>query len=232
MITNILKNIRSSKPTYPKNFISIVENLQDEDRKEDNVIKIWKAYELARNLHKGQKRASGEPYFTHCESVGLILSKWRIDIDTIIAGLLHDSMEDTSISRDELTSEFNSDVTNLIEGVTKLSGIRFNSKKQEQAENFMKMFLSMAKDIRVIIIKFADRLHNMSTIQALPLDKQNRIALETQEIFIPLARRLGMNNVKIKMEDLVLKTLEPKKYNEIKKKLNNTKKQRDKYIDK
>jgi len=232
MITNILKNIRSSKPTYPKNFISIVENLQDEDRKEDNIIKIWKAYELAKNLHKGQKRASGEPYFTHCESVGLILSKWRIDIDTIIAGLLHDSMEDTSISRDELTSEFNSDVTNLIEGVTKLSGIRFNSKKQEQAENFMKMFLSMAKDIRVIIIKFADRLHNMSTIQALPLDKQNRIALETQEIFIPLARRLGMNNVKIKMEDLVLKTLEPKKYNEIKKKLNNTKKQRDKYIDK
>ena len=232
MITNILKNIRSSKPAYPKNFISIVDNLQDQYKQEDNIVKIWKAYELAKELHKGQKRASGEPYFTHCENVGLILSKWGIDIDTIIAGLLHDSIEDTSISRDELTAEFNPDVTNLIEGVTKLSGIRFNSKKQEQAENFMKMFLSMAKDIRVIIIKFADRLHNMSTIDALSLDKQSRIALETKEIFVPLAHRLGMNNVKIKMEDLVLKTLEPEKYKYIKKKVNNTKKEREKYIDK
>ena len=232
MITNILKNIRSSKPTYPKNFISIVNNLQSQDKKEDNIVRIWKAYELAEKLHKGQKRASGEPYFTHCENVGLILSEWKIDIDTIIAGLLHDSIEDTPISRDELTEEFNADVTNLIEGVTKLSGIRFNSKKQEQAENFMKMFLSMAKDIRVIIIKFADRLHNMSTIDALPIEKQNRIALETKEIFVPLAHRLGMNNVKIKMEDLVLKTLESEKYKYIKKKVNNTKKQRDKYIDK
>ena len=109
MITNILKNIRSSKPAYPKNFISIVDNLQDQYKKEDNIVKIWKAYELAKELHKGQKRASGEPYFTHCENVGLILSKWGIDIDTIIAGLLHDSIEDTSISRDELTKEFNPD---------------------------------------------------------------------------------------------------------------------------
>ena len=232
MITNILKNIRSSKPIYPKNFISIVDNLQDQDKKEENISQIWKAYELAKELHKHQKRASGEPYFTHCENVGLILSKWRIDIDTIIAGLLHDTIEDTSISRAELTSEFNQDVTNLIEGVTKLSGIRFNSKKQEQAENFMKMFLSMAKDIRVIIIKFADRLHNMSTLNALKPEKQNRIALETKEIFVPLAHRLGMNNVKIQMEDLVLKTLDPEKYSYIKKKVNNTKKQRDKYIDK
>ena len=232
MITNILKNIRSSKPTYPKNFISIVDNLQDQDKREENISQIWKAYELAKELHKDQKRASGEPYFTHCEHVGLILSKWRIDIDTIIAGLLHDSIEDTSISRKELTSEFNQDVTNLIEGVTKLSGIRFNSKKQEQAENFMKMFLSMAIDIRVIIIKFADRLHNMSTLNALKPEKQNRIALETKEIFVPLAHRLGMNNVKIQMEDLVLKTLNPEKYSYIKKKVNNTKKQRDKYIDK
>tara|TARA_B100002051_G_C16740741_1_gene644154 strand:+ start:1976 stop:4171 length:2196 start_codon:yes stop_codon:yes gene_type:complete len=231
MIANILKNIKSSKKAYPKNFISIIDNLQNQDRSESNVQRIWTAYELAKKLHQGQKRASGEPYFTHCESVGLILSEWKIDVDTIIAGLLHDSIEDTSISKDDLTKEFNIEVTNLIDGVTKLSGIRFNSKKQEQAENFMKMFLSMAKDIRVIIIKFADRLHNMSTLNALPEDKQNRIAIETKEIFIPLAHRLGMNNVKIKMEDLVLKTLESEKYNYIKKKVNNTKKQRDKYID-
>ena len=114
---------------------------------------LWKAYNLSKDWHKKQKRASGEPYFTHCESVAIILSEWKIDVDTIIAGLIHDSIEDTFISKEEIQNEFNSDVANLVEGVTKLSGIKFNSKKQEQAENFMKMFLSMAKDIRVIIIK-------------------------------------------------------------------------------
>tara|TARA_B100000900_G_scaffold280743_1_gene240182 strand:+ start:1041 stop:3239 length:2199 start_codon:yes stop_codon:yes gene_type:complete len=232
MESDIFKKISIDQRSLPQNFISIVNNLQQQDKKQINVHKIWKAYELAQTLHEGQKRASGEPYFSHCENVGLILSKWKIDVDTIIAGLLHDTIEDTEVSKKELTQEFNSDVTNLIEGVTKLSGIRFNSKKQEQAENFMKMFLSMAKDIRVIIIKFADRLHNMSTISALPEKKQSRIALETKEIFIPLAHRLGMNNVKIKMEDLVLKTLNPDKYEYIKRKVNNTKKDRDNYIEK
>ena len=230
MASDIYKKISTDYKSLPENFISIVDNLQNQDKKQNNVQKIWKAYELAQSLHEGQKRASGEPYFSHCENVGLILSKWKIDVDTIIAGLLHDTIEDTGVSKTELTNEFNSEVTNLIEGVTKLSGIKFNSKKQEQAENFMKMFLSMAKDIRVIIIKFADRLHNMSTISALPEHKQNRIALETKEIFIPLAHRLGMNNVKIQMEDLVLKTMSPDKYNYIKRKVNNTKKERNLYI--
>ena len=107
MIANILKNIQSSKKAYPKNFISIIDNLQNQDRSESNVQRIWTAYELAKKLHQGQKRASGEPYFTHCESVGLILSEWKIDVDTIIAGLLHDSIEDTSISKDDLTEKFN-----------------------------------------------------------------------------------------------------------------------------
>ena len=232
MITNILKNIRSKKPSYPKKFISIVDNLQSEDKTEKNIALIWKAYELAQLLHANQKRDSGEPYFSHCESVGLILSEWKIDTDTIIAGLLHDSIEDTNISKEKLADDFGLDVANLVEGVTKLSGIKFNSKKQEQAENFMKMFLSMAKDIRVIIIKFADRLHNMSTLDSLSSERQERIALETKEIFTPLAHRLGMNNVKNKMEDLVLKTLEPKKYKYVNRKVNNTKKERDKYIQK
>ena len=216
MISNILKNIQSNKSPYPRSFKLIINNLQSEDKNDESVNLLWKAYTLSKDLHKNQKRASGEPYFTHCESVGVILSEWKIDVDTIIAGLLHDSIEDTSISKDKIEDEFNPDVANLVEGVTKLSGIKFYSKKQEQAENFMKMFLSMAKDIRVILIKFADRLHNMSTLEALSEQKQNRIALETKEIFTPLAHRLGMNNVKIKMEDLVLKILEPKKYNSIK----------------
>jgi len=232
MISDILKNLSKDKGSYPKNFNTIINNLQSEDRSDNNIKLLWKAYSLSKDLHKKQKRVSGEPYFIHCESVAIILSGWKIDVDTIIAGLLHDSIEDTSISKEEIKNEFNSDVANLVEGVTKLSGIKFNSKKQEQAENFMKMFLSMAKDIRVILIKFADRLHNMSTLDALHIQKQNRIALETKEIFTPLAHRLGMNNVKIKMEDLVLKVLEPNKYKLVKKKVNNTKKQRDKYIEK
>ena len=232
MISNILKNIQKSRDSYPKKFNLITNNLQSEDKNDESIKLLWKAYSLSKELHKNQKRASGEPYFTHCESVGVILSEWKIDIDTIIAGLLHDSIEDTSISKERIEEEFNIDVANLVEGVTKLSGIKFYSKKQEQAENFMKMFLSMAKDIRVILIKFADRLHNMSTLDALSDKKQNRIALETKEIFTPLAHRLGMNNVKIKMEDLVLKALEPEKYGLIKRKVNNTKRDRDKYIEK
>ena len=232
MISNILKNIQSNKSPYPPSFKLIINNLQSEDKNDESINLLWKAYTLSKDLHKNQKRASGEPYFTHCESVGVILSEWKIDVDTIIAGLLHDSIEDTSISKDKIEDEFNPDVANLVEGVTKLSGIKFYSKKQEQAENFMKMFLSMAKDIRVILIKFADRLHNMSTLEALSEQKQNRIALETKEIFTPLAHRLGMNNVKIKMEDLVLKILEPTKYNSIKRKVNNTKRDRDRYVDK
>ena len=232
MISNILKNIQSNKSPYPQSFKLIINNLQSEDKNDESINLLWKAYTLSKDLHKNQKRASGEPYFTHCESVGVILSEWKIDVDTIIAGLLHDSIEDTSISKDKIEDEFNPDVANLVEGVTKLSGIKFYSKKQEQAENFMKMFLSMAKDIRVILIKFADRLHNMSTLEALSEQKQNRIALETKEIFTPLAHRLGMNNVKIKMEDLVLKILEPTKYNSIKRKVNNTKRDRDRYVDK
>ncbi|MAV64477.1 MAG: (p)ppGpp synthetase [Candidatus Marinimicrobia bacterium] len=230
MITDLLKKIRSNKSDYPQGFSAIINNLEERDRNESNVSLIWKAYQLSAKIHADQKRTSGEPYFTHCESVAIILSKWKIDVDTVIAGLLHDSIEDTDISKEDISLSFNKDVATLVEGVTKLSGIRFNSKKQEQAENFMKMFISMAKDIRVIIIKFADRLHNMSTIKYLQEDKQNRIALETKEVYVPLAHRLGMNNVKNQLEDLILKTLELDKYNDINQKVNNTKSERERFI--
>ncbi len=231
MLSNILKKITSNKSEYPPGFIEIINCLDKENQTANNLSMVWEAYQLSEESHKNQIRKSGEPYFTHCQSVGKILADWNIDVETIVAGLLHDVIEDTSISKSDIVNQFNQDIGNLVEGVTKLSGIKFNSKKQEQAENFMKMFISMAKDIRVILIKFADRLHNMSTIEHLSKQKQERIALETKEVYAPLAHRLGMNNVKTQMEDLVFKTLSPDKYNDIRKKVNNSKKDRERYID-
>ena len=232
MLNNILKKITSSNSKYPSGYIEIVKCLDEESKTEKNLSLVWKAYQLSQESHKNQFRKSGEPYFTHCESVGRILANWNIDVETIVAGLLHDVIEDTSITKEDISKEFNQDIGNLVEGVTKLSGIKFNSKKQEQAENFMKMFISMAKDIRVILIKFADRLHNMSTIEHLSESKRKRIALETKEVYAPLAHRLGMNNVKTQMEDLVFKTLSPEKYGFVRKKVNNTRKDREKFIEK
>ena len=182
--------------------------------------------------HKGQLRKSGEEYFSHCISVGLQLSKWNMDKDVVIAGLLHDTLEDTSLTKEEIIKFFNNDIANLVEGVSKLSDITFRSREQKQAENFMKMFLSIAKDIRVIIIKFADRLHNLRTINHLSLIKQRRVAKESEDIFVPLAHRLGMNNIKSEMEDIIFQTLEPKIHKDIKKKIKDSKTKREKYISK
>ena len=154
-----------------------------------------------------------------------------MDSKTIAAGLLHDVIEDTEISRNDMVKKFGEEVTDLVDGVSNLSGIKFSSRMEKQAENFMKMFLSVAKDLRVIIIKFADRLHNMNTIGHLPLIKQRRIAIETRDVYAPLAHRLGMNQLKIELEDMVLKTLEPDEYQNIHKKIMATRKQRGKYID-
>ena len=190
MLNNIFKKITSSKSKYPPGYLEIIKCLDKESQTEYNLDLVWKAYQLSQESHKNQLRKSGEPYFSHCESVGKILANWNIDIETIIAGLLHDVIEDTTITKKDIVKEFNQDIGNLVEGVTKLSGIKFNSRKQEQAENFMKMFISMAKDIRVILIKFADRLHNMSTIEHLSEAKRERIAVETKEVYAPLAHRL------------------------------------------
>ena len=127
-----------------------------------------------------------------------------MDIDTLVAGLLHDTIEDTSVTKKELQKEFNKDISNLVSGVSKLSGIKFRDQKHKQAENLIKMFLAVAKDLRVIIIKFSDRLHNMKTLKHLPESKQSRIAIETREVYAPLAHRLGMNQLKMEFENLVL----------------------------
>ena len=217
---------------YPKDFQTIVQNLYSDSDPNEEIIKfVWDAYQYSKNAHEGQLRRSGKPYFTHCSAVGIILSKWKMDARTISAGLMHDIIEDTDSSRKDMVDKFGEEIAELVDGVSKLSGIKFSSRRERQAENFMKMFLSVAKDLRVIIIKFADRLHNMTTIGHLPLIKQRRIAIETRDVYAPLAHRLGMNKLKVELEDLILKTLEPEEYKQLQKKTRATRKQREKYIE-
>ncbi len=218
---------------FPRPFQDLVKKVsQNEQIKNENLEKeLWQAYEFGSRHHEGQKRRSGKPYFeNHCVEVAKILAEWKMDPITIIGGLLHDTIEDTEATFQEIEKTFGADVASLVNGVTKLGGISFSSRKAEQAGNFMKMLISVAKDLRVIIIKFADRLHNMSTIEYMPRIKQHRIAVETREVYAPLAHRLGMAKVKWKLDDLVLKTLNPEPYKEIEKKLKSSVKEREIYI--
>ena len=177
---------------------------------ESEALLIKKAYSFAKEAHSNQKRASGEEYFTHPLSVAEILVELSMDSNTIIAAFLHDVLEDTPVSARDIETEFGSEVLQLVEGVTKLDKIEFKS--HEQAENFKKIFVSMAKDIRVIIIKLADRLHNMRSLNFLSHERQLRMARETLDIFAPLAGRLGISNIKCELEDLCLKYIDPEIY--------------------
>jgi len=234
MIIQTLKKILPiNKNGYPKDFQEIITNLYTDSEVDEKVVKsIWYAYKFGEKAHGTQLRKSGQPYFTHCAKVGINLSKWKMDSSTIIAGLLHDTLEDTDTTSDNIKSEFGQEILSLVEGVSKLSGINFHSRIEKQAENFMKMFLSVAKDIRVIIIKFADRLHNMSTLEHLSRIKQRRIAIETRDVYAPLAHRLGMNQLKTDLENMVLKVLHPNSYKVLRKKIKSTNKDRNKYIEK
>ncbi|MCR4892601.1 MAG: bifunctional (p)ppGpp synthetase/guanosine-3',5'-bis(diphosphate) 3'-pyrophosphohydrolase [Lachnospiraceae bacterium] len=183
----------------------------------DDVTMVAKAYQIADNAHKGQKRKSGEPYIIHPLSTGIILADLELDKETIEAGLLHDVVEDTIMTTEDLTREFGEDVSRLVDGVTKLSKLKYNGNKMEfQADNLRKMFLAMAKDIRVVIIKLADRLHNMRTLQYQPPAKQQEIARETLDIYSPIAQRLGISRIKVELDDLSLKVLKPDVYQDLK----------------
>lgn len=173
---------------------------------------IIKAYETALRLHEGQFRKSGEPYIIHPIAVAKILANFGMDNETVIAGLLHDVVEDTAYSREELVKDFDEKIAALVEGVTKLGNISYDSSEAAQAENFRKLFLAMSKDIRVLIIKLADRLHNMRTLEYMPTNKRKTKALETLEIYAPLAGRLGIFSIKFELEDLALKFLHPSEY--------------------
>lgn len=193
--------------------------------------KIRRAYELACDAHKDQKRISGTPYITHPLAVATIVADMQMDVDSVCAALLHDVVEDTAYSIDDIKERFGEQVALLVDGVTKLDKISFSSKEERDMENLRKMFLAMAADIRVIIIKFADRMHNLRTLISMSEDKQREKARETLSVFAPLAHRLGMYKIKWELEDLSLKYIDPIAYYEIMKGINQKRQEREKFID-
>ncbi len=176
------------------------------------IARIHRAYEVGAEAHKGQTRKSGEPYITHPVAVAGILAELGMDPDTIIAAILHDTLEDTPLTPDRLTAEFGNTVTELVDGVTKLDKLHFKSRQEAAAESFRKMLLAMARDLRVILIKLADRLHNMRTLGSMEAGARRRIALETLEIYAPIAQRLGMNRFKAELQDLGFRALHPDRH--------------------
>ena len=179
---------------------------------EGQVERVLRAFQVGAQAHEGQERKSGEPYITHPVAVAGILAELGLDAETIIAAILHDTLEDTELSRDALAAEFGEVVAELVDGVTKLDKMRFGSRQEADAESFRKMLLAMARDLRVILIKLADRLHNMRTLGAKDADSRRRIARETLEIFAPIAQRLGMNKFKAELQDLGFRALYPDRY--------------------
>ncbi len=204
----------------------------------DDISLIEKAYRTAYEAHKKQVRKSGEPYIIHPLCVAIILADLEMDKETIAAGLLHDVVEDTILTDEEIEEQFGSDVALLVDGVTKLQLLQLSGdnegktqdKLEMQAENLRKMFLAMAKDIRVILIKLADRLHNMRTLKHMPPEKQQRIARETLDIYAPIAQRLGISKIKVELDDLSLKYLEPEVYYDLVDKIAIRKSERERYI--
>ena len=196
-----------------------------------DVSAVEKAYRMAKDAHGDQKRKSGEPYIIHPLHTAIILAELELDKESIIAGLLHDVLEDTSVSKEKMISEFGVEVAELVDGVTKLTKLSYDADKvEEQAENLRKMFLAMAKDIRVILIKLADRLHNMRTLQYMKPEKQREKARETMDIYSPIANRLGISKIKIELDDLALRYLEPEKYQELVDKVHERLEHREEFI--
>src|SRR5581483_5025091 len=185
------------------------------NRPGDDLELVRKAYDFSQRIHSGQTRASGEPYLVHPLSVALVLADMKMDPVAVAAGLLHDSVEDTSVTVVDIRKEFGEQVAHIVEGVTKISQIDFASREEQQAENLRKMMLAMVDDIRVILIKLADRLHNMRTLEHLNPERQQKIAQETLEIYGPIAHRLGMGKIRGELEDLGFQYLDPITYKQV-----------------
>lgn len=196
-------------------FSEIKQKLVEQKRLPEDIKKIEQAYLFAKSLHEGQYRISEEPYIIHPCEVAKILIDLKADTNTVMAAFLHDILEDTDTKPEEIEEKFSTDVVNLVQGVTKLGKLQFKSTEERQAENFRKMFIAMANDIRIIFLKLADRLHNMRTLNFMAANKQQKIAQETLDIFAPLANRLGIGKIKAELEDLSLRYLYPEKYFEI-----------------
>ena len=208
-------------------FLADIEQL----RPDADLDLIRKAYVFSARAHEGQRRMSGEPYLTHCVETARILAERRLDSVTIASGLLHDIVEDTSLSLDQVEQEFGPEMAVIVDGVTNISEMSFESPEQEQMEKYRKMLLSMAKDVRVILIKLADRLHNMRTLQYLPEDDRLRISRETLDVFAPLAHRLGIARIKWELEDLSLKYLDPEAYDMLAGRIDKSREEREAYIE-
>ena len=213
----------SEKPLFDE----IKEKLIAQNREEEDIKQIEQAYLFAKRLHEGQYRISEEPYIIHPVEVAKILVDLKVDTHTLMAAFLHDILEDTDTKPEEIKELFGEDVLTLVQGVTKLGKLQFKSKEERQAENFRRLFIAMANDIRIIFLKLADRLHNMRTLNFMAANKQQKIARETLDIFAPLANRLGIGRIKAELEDLSLRYLEPDKYFEIAQLVSQTKAERE-----
>src|SRR3954469_19099249 len=196
----------------------------------DSLDLIRRAYIFSAKEHKGQVRASGEPYLTHPLEVANLLAEMKMDAVTVSVGLLHDVVEDTLTSLEKIDELFGADVAHIVDGVTKISQIAFTSKEEKQAENFRKMLLAMTDDIRVIMVKFADRLHNMRTLKFLSADRREAIARETMDIYAPLANRLGMGKIRGELEDLSFSYLDSKSYEELKAQVERKRRQHETFL--
>ena len=216
---------------YDKELQEILDKIKKYAPNAD-VTPVIKAYELAKSAHAGVFRKSGEPYIIHPIAVANILADLELDMEVIAAGLLHDVVEDTPYTYEDITELFGKDIADLVDGVTKLGKIKYQTKEESQAENLRKMFLAMAKDIRVILIKLADRLHNMRTLKFMPEEKAKYKAKETLEIYGGIAHRIGISKIKWELEDLALKYIDPEGYRELAEKITMKRSQRQEYIDK
>src|SRR3984885_8019203 len=212
-MASLRQQIATTALTLTK-FRELMKRIQ-ENRPQDDLSIVKKAYDFSLKHHEGQSRASGEPYLVHPLEVALVLAEMKMDPVAIAAGLLHDSVEDTSVTIVDIRKEFGEQVAHIVEGVTKISKIDFATREEAQAENLRKMMLAMIDDIRVVLIKLADRLHNMRTLEHLSPDRQQKIAKETLEIYGPIAHRLGMGKIRGELEDLGFRYLDPIAYQQL-----------------
>jgi guanosine-3',5'-bis(diphosphate) 3'-pyrophosphohydrolase len=214
----------------PETVEELVLRLKDNYTAEEiELIKL--AYDFSEKAHEGQIRRSGEPYIAHPLSVAAILSDLKLDYATVATGLLHDTVEDTDVTLKDITEKFGENVAHLVDGVTKITQMKFRNTHEKQGENIRKMIVAMGKDVRVVLVKLADRLHNMRTLTHMPFKKQSRIATETLDIYAPLASRLGINSMKVELEDLSFRYAYPDMYYELAQKVARKKKEREKYIE-
>lgn len=225
-VVNEVKQLELAATTIDE----FVEQVTEKYSKKDIEL-IKKAYEFSEKAHEGQVRRSGEPYIAHPLSVAAILASLSLDVSTVCTGLLHDTVEDTDVTYEDLKKEFGENIAHLVDGVTKLTQMKFRNTHEKQGENIRKMIVAMGKDVRVILVKLADRLHNMRTLNHMPYQKQARIAQETLDIYAPLASRLGIHSMKVELEDLSFRYAYPDMYYELAQKVAKKKKEREKYID-